>query len=713
MRPAPEDKDPDSDAMEADEARQSSLSKGAIVDRLKRSFESLDWPSAKAILDLIGADAHVTEIQEALRRSGRLILKHPSSQEEKRDLLLARLREYLSSNGPDAVVPQAIDDALTTLQVAEQGYRKLSAQLALTPASRLKSEVHVAASLVQAGQQFIRIEELVRRQQSTNEFLTIDMVTKDEQGNSFDVDGALERCTDFVSITIQMESHRAGWLDEQGNVVLPRLPNVSEQDVHLAESTMQLAVLWKRWGFVEEAARYQGRVLRIQKPREPLALHSSPVTTMVVEEGDDCSDFIHRVAFERLTSKLNQNLVEYGADLGFGRQYPRPSASTPVVLDKGVYISLEEIAAVNAIEQMLAVDVFSDSERHGGLRLIEWIRGYSSLKRLAIDGGANALRTRSGWLHYFSGYGLSAEAAGQVIENLTFRSTSRDLYDHPFLKHEDGTYRLFMPAVRYANVAMVVFSALSHLSADLGAKGARFEKATRATLGEAGLQTYSFKARRGAQEYQYDVLLPWGDYLFLLECKNRALPLGRPGHMRFFDEATQRDIEQLKRLVKGLELHPDMLEEHLPKEVRTKKIIPVIFHCFPYSVPGPIQGVYFYDYSALSRFLESPEISLKVGSQDSWTHSFPTGLRLWAGDKPSADDLLLQMQRSHQFEHVRSQLRPDQSGFPLPPDWWVASTDYTRQESHDLTKAREAWQVQQAHGSRKPATSGPGLEANS
>ncbi|GAB3630138.1 hypothetical protein PTE30175_04804 [Pandoraea terrae] len=62
-------------------------------------------------------------------------------------------------------------------------------------------------------------------------------------------------------------------------------------------------------------------------------------------------------------------------------------------------------------------------------------------------------------------------------------------------------------------------------------------------LAAVGLNAYAIKKSRNGAEY--DVVLPWGDYLFVLECKNRSSPHGNPIQMHYFDLETRSNSLQL------------------------------------------------------------------------------------------------------------------------------------------------------------------------
>lgn len=663
------------------------------IEQLKTALESLDWVNVKAVLDTVGsADVDPGDVAQALRRASGLILKYPVASEEKRDALLATLSDHMSGISRSSEVPSAVRDAISTLRTAEAGYRKLVGELSKTDAAKLEPVIHIAAAIRRAEGELDHLEAQWHEQAAERKNFTLNVTVTNESGDRIDLDGALEHCIDFVSMTLQMEAFKGRWFDANGNIILPSLPDVTEQQVHQAGTTLFLAIIWQRWQMTEEKARVMGRTLRFLGDEERPKEARVELKSFIVDEGDATADWLQRVALERVMDKLSQNLLETQASVGINRQQQGSAGVTGIQsIPPGAWVSDEEINGVWGLTQFLAYDVLADQELHGGLRLVEWVRGYAALMLLARGARTGGVcRTKSGWLHYFSGFGMSAAMAETLIERLTFKRSSRDLFDHPFIKLADGRYRLFAPAMRATSIPMVVLSALSHLGVQLGArKGSGFEAAVREVFEDAGLETYAFNEKRGNEEYEYDVVVPWGDYLFVIECKNRSLPFGSPVQMHYFDLGIRDNIRQVQRLMRGLVEHPDILAKHLPAEAASKIKVPVLLNCFPYAASGPIEGVYLYDYSALSRFFLSGEIMMKAAEPDKEIQEFSTGKRLWAGQQPTPDDLLVQLAHPQQLEAMMALLRRDKKGFPLPPDWWAFGTEFTREDSTELT---EIWE---------------------
>lgn len=654
------------------------------VETLKDALETYDWLKTKLVLDAAGgAAADPDDIAEAIRRAGGLVLKYPVAAEKKRNVLLKELEVYLTQGQADTHVPQAVAEALSTVQVAEAGYRKLVDLLSQTDASKLAPSVHVSAALQRADDELAHLLSRFHEQAAQRDNITLHTHLIDEYGEPVDLNSASEIMVEFVSMTLQMEAFRHKWFSPEAVIVVPSLPDVKEEEIDQVGSTMFLATLWRRWRMTEERARVLGRTLRFLNPNEHPRDAPANLTQFIVEEGNASSDLLHRVALERVSDKMSQNLIEIFSSVNLNKQNINQHGGVRA-LPPHDWICDEEVHGIWGLKQYLAYDIIGDQERPGGLRLVEWVRGYCALMLLAREAkGGDLVRTQSGWQDYLAGFGLSLAVSEALISRLTFSRSSRDLFDHPFIKLGDGQYRLFALGLSYLSVPTVVLSTLSNMSVQLKRKGLSFEDTVRETFENAGIKPYAFKAKRNNEEYEYDAVVPWGDYLFVIECKNRSLPFGSPIQMHYFDLQTQDNIDQVHRLMKGLEEHPDILAENLPSDAATKTRVPVIINCFPYSTPGALDGVYHYDYSALARFFDSGEINL-MATRPGKTVKISSGMRLWAGNKPTPEDLLAQFEEPLQFKTVMDSLERDPRGFPLPPDWWVFDLIFIRHELQNL-----------------------------
>ena len=95
-----------------------------------------------------------------------------------------------------------------------------------------------------------------------------------------------------------------------------------------------------------------GRTLRFLNASERPKGAPAQLTRFIVEEGDDSSDWLHRVALERVTDKMSQNLVEVGASVKLNRQQQEVPSDVRA-LPPHDWISNEELHGVWGLEQYL------------------------------------------------------------------------------------------------------------------------------------------------------------------------------------------------------------------------------------------------------------------------------------------------------------------------------------------------------------------------
>ena len=95
--------------------------------------------------------------------------------------------------------------------------------------------------------------------------------------------------------------------------------------------------------------------------------------------------------------------------------------------------------------------------------------------------------------------------------------------------------------------------------------------------------------------------------------------------------------------------------------------MPVVLNGIPFCLPGPIQGVYFYDSSALHRFFEDGQVSVSVGRgvSDEPRPIPATITRLWSGDRAQPEDLIRQLEQPVQLMHAAPFWTRRWQAFPL------------------------------------------------
>lgn len=657
-------------------------------DRLEKALATLDWAKVEPVLAAGGgAVSDVAEVADVVLKTSSLVFRYPSpAGEVKRQKLFDSLLNYFA---PPAASTK-LQDAFATLRLAEDGYRTIVRALATTGAGKLPVGEHLTAALELCEREVGHMQEALDQQQAERPYITQHVALRDEEGKLVDPDAVLEQMVNMVGMTLQMHAFSHGLFDKEGVIVAPLQGSASPDSVHKVGATAVLAFLWRRWENTEERARFVGKSLQDVLRGEWPEGAPSNLERLVRHTPEPGLEVLHQVGFERLKDWLSQNFFEMMSDravehLEVGGE-PGPHRLPPEAI-----VSLSELHAASAVANVVNYDIAQDQAQPGGARLLEWVRGYAALSKLSEETprGERISKSRDDWAAFFVHWGLTQESAEAFIRGVTFRKGSRDLFDHPLIKQTTGEYMLFRPAFHSMNIAQVLFSTLSHLREPLQKKGDAFEKAVIRLFEKNGLKAYSFTEKRADETYQIDVLVPWGKYLFLFECKNRALPQLHPVLMHRFDEETAENLEQIKRIVSGFKQHPDILAKHLPEEDRDKEIVPCILNALPYSIPGGLDDVYFYDFSALSRFFKSGEVTARSLNRADGPIGATPWLRIWAGGRPTPEDLLVQMKEPLQFTAVQETLELVHQGFPLPENVFVMTHDFRRIENRALAALAE------------------------
>ncbi len=246
--------------------------------------------------------------------------------------------------------------------------------------------------------------------------------------------------------------------------------------------------------------------------------------------------------------------------------------------------------------------------------------------------------------------GLSRAKAETFLERVIFQAGRRDLYDAPLLHTSDG--RLFFLAALYRgiDVALIISSQIGSQKLNVDSKGKAFEKAVLKIFADAGLIARTFKFSIGSTQYDCDVAVLWDGHLFIFECKNYGLPTDDPADRLFFCNRQAEAMQQVERIAKDLGEHPEIVRQHFGDDASWDKIHAVVLNASFLSFSKSRKGTFFYDVSALGRFL-------KEGTLNE-IHSVPVDgkrvdvsvevKRLWKGARPTPLDLLREMKQPSQ-----------------------------------------------------------------
>lgn len=261
------------------------------------------------------------------------------------------------------------------------------------------------------------------------------------------------------------------------------------------------------------------------------------------------------------------------------------------------------------------------------LTVQDMINGYWILYRLADDSykkydtfnmySYDDLKSR------FSKQGFSENAFNTFILLMTFKKQDQDLFDAPLIKTSKGNYVLFTPSLIYGSSVQTITSRLA-LHFDVSHKGELFEKEVLKFFQDNGYNAKSVQFKIGKNEYQYDVIVEWDEYVFIIECKNFFLPY-TPFYAAGFSAKMDAAVKQVLRLKEAAQNNSNIFGKKTGISINGKIVVPCILNALPYRQPKK-EGVVFIDFVFLKQFFNKEEVQ--------------QGESLWSGDEPTVKDFL-------------------------------------------------------------------------
>lgn len=643
----------------------------ASIASLRKSFDSSSIESIKQLLaEHLRTDELLENVIVALKTASNLVQRHPNERAQKRrHEIFSLLNTFF-----DGLDLQKLHEARDMLLVAESGYRKMLEKLQKLPASKLDPAIKVHAVMAAAC-------ELIKnyKQKATENFIKTQKFNQRLEvgdGNTVDVNAIYEKAGIAVAMTLKMEGHKNRWIGSDGVFVLPACPSPTMAQVEEAYAVLGAAIEWNRWQQTEQRARFLGGRLTAESTDN---MDNVCVTHTPNLDGE--KDLI--IASERLNLRITQVFLQLRAEIehDYGKGAIQPGSHA---LSNYSVKSLEELSGLESLSKFLAVDAWTDNTEYFGLPVRKIVRAYAALRHLAENNnhGGCITKSRSGWENFFSYYGLSSEESRKFIACTTFRINSNDLYDHPFIKLDNGHFMLFSPILESAVISRLVLSNLSSSNVDLHGKGKNFENAVSSIFQQADLPCHSRKRVIEDEEYEFDAIVPWDEYLFIFECKNNNLPFGEPSKAIHFEDRCKESIQQIQRLIHGLHKHPELLDDLVP-DWKERKLVPIVLNCLPYSKPGTTGGVHFYDAQSLERFFDSATISVTDGI-NTISHSNSPQAHLWSGSKPSGNDFMRQLEVPFSQRFLADMLSNTSADYSLGSNWMVLDTELVMQSYDKL-----------------------------
>lgn len=657
---------------------------------LKRALKPLAWDELEQHLLGVRLDGDgVAEMLGHIRRSSDFIMRRADAgRQAKRSAFLSQLAIYLSTN-VDADAAASLAREMSLIERIETGYREIMRAQEGTAAAKLAPEIQAAAALRRAAQAYQKMTEeveasLSRRKELGPQSLRVERT----DGSTYAPDGVLAGIVAGATKTLQLLGHRHGWFDGGSTLVLPTLPEATDDEAYKAGLTELLAASWRHWERMEQRCRYFGGEMKV---------FTAEALPEWVPEGAETAIEYHLISAAQVddyvaNERLNERMVQIYVEMMLRSTVADKEAGIdgPVELFPAAVVSVAEAHAGNMLGDLLGYAIAGDQERPGGLRLVQWVRGYAALKCLADERYGRCGRkglyftvSREILVGLLDRVGLKDGAAERFIDEVSFRASSRDLFDHPLLRMQDGSVLVFGPSILNADPARVTLSAIGKEERQLGRKGKAFEAAMLRFFERQGLKPRYFKFTRNGEEFQYDVVVPWEDHVFVLECKNRTLSGHNPVAAYYFALEVESGVRQVRRLADALTKHADAVLERSGIDVAGKTVVPCLVNCMPYASKGKRDGVYVTDASGLRRFFEKRDFHVvrahNLGGKGKVLHR--TGMkRLWKGATPTAADLMAYLDDPFQLRLMAAHLRKEGHGFGLGERTVVGVADVLHDE---------------------------------
>ncbi|RST84682.1 hypothetical protein EJC49_19540 [Aquibium carbonis] len=618
----------------------------------------------------IGADEElVDELAGLIRRAGSLILQRPEPNDQAaRDGFLDALRTALGVHAPHVDL-QTFDAAVASVRHAEEGYFRILGALERSPIFNHPAPARLSAAFSRAEQRLAEVTGMMEDALASGAQFSVPggISMTDENGEPRSFDALLTSIVEGLSGFLKMEAYRGRFFTKAGWVELPALPVATQEDLGLYGPCEALGIFWQRWERLHRKALFGDQSIEVLTGGT-LPPNLSPRITQVFTRPAD-ANFVDWAANERALDR--QGIAHWDLVTTTNVQSAAKGISGTLAALPTEWIGDEEVAQTLSLSEAVGFDITQDTSRHAGLMLSEWVRGYMALDAWAktrSDMTDPILRTsRQELVDLLTRLSLAAAQADAFLDAVSFGRKSRDLWDTPIVRTKTD-WLVVGAAVSSPRLANIIPSLLASMEVQIKRKGPAFETRVLEFLCKQGLDARAVTAWRDGAEYQYDALVGWGDKLLLIECKNKGLSGNDPVRAYHFVQGLEDDIKQVERLLQGLETWPEIVTDNFGTDAAGLAIVPILLQNETFQLPGPFEGVYIYDWSALSRFFEVPYYRLAHTHQIAPGQSFLNRVavkRIWSGEVPTADDLIAEMDAPLQLKILDQVAEVVPSVFPL------------------------------------------------
>lgn len=644
-------------------------------DLLKSYFRNFNSEGAIALLREHAKKKGDRETAEKavklLKRSGGLILKYPreggdSARGEFIEAMAAFLRDDLECSDAQVELASHAEDC-ERISIC---FQEILKTLRKSEAWKIEKDRQVWGWIERASREVSGILEMLEKKQEEQlregGALVFSDTTIEVEDVHVDADSAIDLMNLNIVNSIKMVAGVNGWIDKKtSEIVVPARVTIDDDESFKVGTVFYLAKVWGLLDSSSEELRYFGgktswKDLREKFPISEEQKEKAPANWLVFDiDHEYARNFL--IAMKRRVRLQIEWRFKVVTQTNILDSLHSPFESE-VALPPYAYVSDDELLSRMALEELFYWPVKENIDRYSGLTITEWIRAYSVLKcwaeKIVSEQPAEGVlsSTREEVVALLVQGGVTQNAAHTFVDHCTFSIDSVDLFDAPFLRDQAGGLHFlyqYLPGVQTHRLVMSQFGKRGH---QIQSKGKRFENEVKAAFERQGIDCRSFRYKLDGVTYDCDLCVAWGNYVFVIECKNYSLPDHRPGLEYFYMSRISDAIFQSQRITNQLKENPKILAREFGREISGKEFIPIVLNSMPWSIPGRTGGAYVYDFLALGRFLGDGAIringSRKVDENTNVVHRHEI-FNMWTGETPSAEDFLTELEAISQRQMVK------------------------------------------------------------
>lgn len=669
------------------------------------AIKEFNWAACRDALTILSSNPskNVTEILiERIKFTGKLIeqRKNPKLQKTKADFK-TNVIDFVKNSGSKEDLEE-LTQHFDGAPFIEEGFEGIFETLHGLPIQKLTDSEQIWSVIEWMAKSCKDIAQLVQKDLGSVKqvFDPVAHQITDAHGNNFRPDAVIPNIVDTLSNTLLMYGHTKSWFDSNGVLIIPTKVNAPPEFLSMAES---LAILGHSFSLLESSDErwrfFGGTVSKEMAPVQDPSGRKSEISCIRF----DCSneDYEYQIIDSVANERLNRLILQAYTKLHTEMQWQKlivPIKNNPPMPPKA-YISDVEIHTIMSLSLALHIEVINDTTQYKGLTLIEWTRCFSWLREFICNfqGSESTilLISKEDIIKGLESVGIAVSSAEAFLKHATFSKISGDLFDSPLLLCKDGRYAACPQQLAVTNLPRSLLSLLSSLDVVFDKKGIALEKQVQSLFGENKIPCKGFKYKINNDEFEFDAVAVWDRKIFLFECKNRSLSGSKPSRCFKVVKEMAEAINQIRRLEKALNDHPQFLLQQFgitpPFE-----IIPCILNGLPFSMSGKRgKGAYIYDFSALSRFFEEGTIYIAMPASLGKNATLMVRrhmARLWAGDKPCADDLIKQLENPWQVKSLKENYVFQYIPFPIK-DGLIGYTPFPRMVPSNIDRTLKSFGV--------------------